>query len=138
MLDLVIALVLALSSPGPATPFRDPESMDGRIMYYSSGWDWTRIARNQGVEIPPGLTPIARPDCATLGSTGWIALPGLAPLRWIQVDCTASQDLALVLSRGIVAEIPYSLAQEIPGMLEDGWVMGTLTADPHPTSPAWE
>ena len=125
MIELIVALVLALTSPLQITS----SMTTGRVVYYGPSHDWSRIAELQGVEIPPGLTPIARPDCATLGSTGWIMLPGQDPLPWIQADCTATEDQDLVRSRNIVAEIPYPLASQVPGMIQGGWVEGTLSLD---------
>lgn len=144
MLTMLLAMQAALASPRlclppPAlsrtiTPISAPP-LSGKIFYYDKRWDWTRIARNHGLGIPPGRTPIATANCRSLGRTGWLTLgSSVSPVAVFVADCTAPADLALVRRRNIVAEIPWDLAATVPGMIADGWVLGTLVLQlPAPT-----
>lgn len=146
MLDLLIALTLALLSPHPipsfpGSPFAGLEARTGRIVYYGPGWkDWTcpadqkcGIAARQGVTPAPGEWCVATWNQEELGRRG-VLLIGRRAIPVRVCDYASPTDLPMIRARGIVAEIPYPLAETVPGMLASGSAPGTLALARRPAS----
>jgi hypothetical protein len=114
-------LVLALLTGG--TP------VEGVAFFYGESWDWGRIAFLNQVTLQPGETPIAVPLCADLGRGGRLWLGDApVPLRVRTVDCGQPYDLADLLAKGEVAEVPWLIAQSY-GFLETGSIRAVLVLD---------
>jgi hypothetical protein len=109
MTAFLLALALLLS----------PAPIEGRCVYYAESWQWDRIAAVQGVTIPAGYIPIARPDCGQLGSTGTLYLGDLV-VPFVAADCTAPEDQERLARLNIVGEVPYPVAVQA-GFVAAGW-----------------
>lgn len=146
MLDFLLALVLALTSPPPAAPpgtifpISTPpplETRAGKIVLYGPSWgDWTcppteqcGIAARQGVTPLPGEWCVATWYRADRNRPGTLRI-GARTIRVRVCDYANPRDLPRIRELGITGEIPWPLAQEIPGMISSGWVTGTLTLAP--------
>lgn len=130
-------LALAPLAAAPA-----PSVLTGHVAYYSDHYNWAAIAANHSIMvIPAGFTPIAHLDCGALGprdpdgvrrhpARGLLWIAGQEPpLPVVVVDCTAQKDMALVQSRNIIAEVPYTVSVAY-GFTSDGLVTGDLLLYP--------
>lgn len=152
MIDLLIALVLALTMPRPAllsigSPpsvnvlpvyYNPPrETRTGKLVYYAEDWEaWTCPATERcGIAARQGVTPAAGEWCVAtwyredLNRIGTLRI-GTRTWRVRVCDYANPVDLPRILRLRIAGEIPYPLAQEIPGLVENGWTMGTLILAP--------
>lgn len=154
MIELLIALVLALTMPRPAllstgslppsnvlrrNEFRFPpaEVRTGKLVYYAEDWeDWTcpadqkcGIAARQGVTLLPGETCVATWYREDRNRTGTLRI-GARTIPVRVCDYAHPKDLPRIQEQGIAGEIPYPLAATVPGMTESGWVTGTLILGP--------
>ena len=106
---LLFVVILTLSPPsGTATFYRDG------LM--------EKVAEYRGYRGP--RTPVAALSCADLGRDGWLLVAG----EWLEVrvvDCSAAHDFERNRAKGLVAELPWAVWEElglplapVPALLE--------------------
>ena len=99
----------------------------GRVVFYAPAYgDMAGIAGSYGLAIPADHVGVAHYDQAHMGWTGELDVNGRSYLV-VVVDYTHPADLDLV--RGIIAEVPHTVAVEA-GFALDGWAQGRLSLRP--------
>jgi len=141
LIDLLIALVLGISSPPTTTTSGSmpswTEQRTGKIVLYGPTWgDWTcpatekcGIAARQNVRPAPGEWCVATWYRTDRNRTGTLRI-GSQSWRVRVCDYAHPEDLPRIQELQIAGEIPWPLALEIPGLVQDGWVTGTLVLGP--------
>lgn len=137
LIDLLIALVLGISSPPTTTTSASmpswTEQRTGKIVLYGPTWgDWTcpatekcGIAARQNVRPAPGEWCVATWYRTDRNRTGTLRI-GSQSWRVRVCDYAHPEDLPRIQELQIAGEIPWPLAETVPGMVQDGWVTGTL------------
>lgn len=140
MTTILLTILLVLSLPLDGLPI--VEARTGKIVHYAAGWgDWKCAATEKcGIAARQGVTPRADEWCVAgwhqddLGRAG-ILYDGARIWRIRVCDYGNPGDLPEILRRGIAAEIPYPLAQQVG--ITGGWTTGVLVLQKHPGGMHW-
>lgn len=104
MTPLLTTLLLTWSQP------TENQHLDGLATYYVDGLFET-VMQNRGVELPPGVIPVALNRAGDLGREVWLVFPSGRVYHGLSVDCAQEGEHYLERLRlGRIVEVPFYVA----------------------------
>ncbi len=102
------AIAVLLVASQWITPTAELE-IRGRATYYAPH-RFEEVLANRGIDLPPGVVPVALNRRGDFGRRVWLRWPDGSLDAGLVVDCAQERHFAERERRGLVAEVPAELA----------------------------